>query len=285
MPEPVGLPKLTRPTEVRAWLAAQDFLPSRVLGQNFLIDENILRIMIDDAELQPSDRVLEVGPGLGIVTAQLIERAGAVVAIEKDKRLAAHLATHFGSEPKLTLLAADALAQNWHELISAHRLNKAVANLPYSVGSRLLVEWFMLGRGLDSIVVTVQLEVAERLCARAGADAYGLLSIWAQLDYEARIVKKISPACFHPRPTVTSAIVRLRRVQERRAALARPARFDSLIKTAFSKRRKQIGTILQGVSEDGPAALAAAGIDPKRRPETIEVEAWITLTNALQPER
>lgn len=271
------LPKLTSPSAVREWIARHDFLPSKVLGQNFLIDENILRIMVDAAGLSPEDRVLEVGPGLGIVTAQLLQRANAVVAIEKDKRLHEHLSKMLGEQANLTLLQSDALDVNLSELINAHRLNKFIANLPYSVASRVLVEMLMATPGVDMMVITVQLEVAERICAQVDTTDYGLLSIWAQLDYETRIIKRISPSCFHPRPQVVSAIVALRRVRQQRATLQNSARFDTLLKHAFSHRRKQIGTILRGFHAGGATALERAGIDPKRRPETITTAEWVAL--------
>lgn len=270
---------LTSPSGVRAWIAEHGFLPSKVLGQNFLIDGNILRIMVDAAEIGDGDRVLEVGPGLGIVTELLAAQAQHVVAIEKDRRLFHHLVTAFAEQPALTLMHADALDVNLGELIRAHHLNKMVANLPYSVGSRIMVELFMLPHGLDRMVITVQREVAERMGARVDTAEYGLLSIWAQLDYEVKVVKRISPSCFHPRPQVTSAIVALRRAHERRCALRDPALFDRLLKHAFSRRRKQIGTILNGFHHQGAPALARAGIDPMRRPETIGVTEWVTLAD------
>lgn len=275
-------PSLTSPSGVRAWIAAHEFLPSKVLGQNFLIDGNILRIMVETAEIGSEDRVLEIGPGLGIVTELLAAQAQQVVAIEKDHRLFKHLSAAFSEQPKLSLLHADALDLNLEDLIREHRLNKMVANLPYSVASRIMVELFMVTPGLDRMVITVQLEVAERMCARVDTPDYGLLSIWAQLDYEAKIAKRISPSCFHPRPQVTSAIVSLRRVHERRAALRDPALFDRLLKHAFSRRRKQIGTILNSFHHEGSPALARAGIDPKRRPETIPVAEWIRLADELK---
>ena len=281
MLEPDARPRLTRPSDVRAWIAEHQFLPSKVLGQNFLIDENILRIMVDAAELKSDDVVLEVGPGLGVVTGLLIERAARVVAIEKDKRLYEHLGHLFNDKTNLTLIRADALELNPDELIRMHGINKMVANLPYAVASRILVDFMMLPRGIDILVVTVQLEVAERICARVDTADYGLLSIWSQLDYGAKIIKRISPSCFHPRPQVTSAIVALRRTGNNRAQLRDPDLFDQMIKFAFSRRRKQIGTILHGFKPDGDAALTRAGIDTKRRPETIAVEEWIRLANEL----
>lgn len=279
-------PRLTRPSEVKSWIANQQFLPSKVLGQNFLIDENILRIMLDAAALNPADRVLEVGPGLGILTEPLMDRTACVVAIEKDKRLAPYLETAYGTRQNFILVHGDALHTDYRNLIATHRLNKFVANLPYSVGSRILAECFMLANGFERLVVTVQLEVGQRLASAVGTSDYGLLGIWAQLDYEARVIKQISPSCFFPRPQVTSAIVQMDKKRNARAELKDPGLFDALIKHAFSRRRKQIGTILSGFHHDrcgttGAAALAAAGIDSMRRPETLSPPEWARLSDFL----
>lgn len=279
-------PKLTRPREVRAWIESREFSPSKVLGQNFLIDENILGIMVDQTGPEPDDGILEIGPGLGILTAPLLEKAGRVVAIEKDKRLASHLAGVFSGRKNLALITADALDVDLIELKREHRLNKLAANLPYSVGSRLLVECFLLEKGFDRLVVTVQLEVGERLAAPVDSTEYGLLSIWAQLNHSVRVVKRVSPSCFHPRPRVTSAIVRLDRTHDRRNRLKNPEKLDALLRHAFSRRRKQIGTILDGFTGGGAAesarsALEATGIEARRRPETISVEEWIALADKL----
>jgi len=279
-------PKLTSPSQVRAWIEAQQFLPSKVLGQNFLIDENILNIMVDSTEVGPEDGVLEVGPGLGILTEPLMEKAARVVAVEKDKRLAAHLADVFKDKKNLTLVNRDALEVDIGLLKTTHQLNRFVSNLPYSVGSRILVECFKLAESFDRLVVTVQLEVAERLAARPDTVDYGLLSVWAQLDYEAKIAKRVAHSCFYPRPQVTSAIVVLKKTQSRRAALPNPARFDALIKHTFSMRRKQLGTSLSsfrfsGLTQSPANAASLAGIDPKRRPETLTVSEWIQLDGVL----
>jgi 16S rRNA (adenine1518-N6/adenine1519-N6)-dimethyltransferase len=279
-------PKLTRPSEVRAWIESRQFLPSKLLGQNFLIDENILRIMVDAGEISPEDGVMEVGPGLGILTEPLMERAGRLVAVEKDKRLAAHLGEAFGSRENFTLITSDALDVSIGEIKQQHRLNIFISNLPYSVGSRILVECFKLADGFDRLVVTVQLEVAERLAALPNTSDFGLLSIWAHLDYDVKIAKRVAHSCFYPRPQVTSAIVVMQRTRRRRAAIARPDLFDALIKHTFSHRRKQLGTTMQrfsfaGIKDDPAGAPARVGIDPTRRPETLTVDEWLLLTNEL----
>lgn len=285
MVEPAPRKNLVRPSDVQAWIHQSGFKPSKVLGQNFLVDENILRIMADTAGLVPDDRVMEIGPGLGVVTHALLERSAFVFAVEKDQRLAAHLQENLAGHPSFALCVADALEAPLASFIEQHRLNKMVANLPYSVGSRVLVDCCMLPRPFERIVVTVQLEVAERLAAKVNTSDYGLLTIWAQLDYEVKIAKRISPTCFQPRPLVTSAIVVMEKKYNRRETLRDPALFDALIKHAFSRRRKQMGSILAGFHyganpDAATLALNASGIDPKRRPETLAVDDWIKLASA-----
>lgn len=280
-------PKLTSLSDIKTWIHESGFTPSKVLGQNFLIDGNILRIMMETGQISSGDRVLEVGPGLGVLTQELVARAKTVLAVEKDKRLAEHLVTRLENPGNLTLIKEDALHIDLQEVKRQHHLNKLLSNLPYSVGSRILVNAFMLEDGFDIIAVTVQLEVAERLAAECGTGDYGLLSIWAQLDYEVTIAKRVSPSCFYPRPTVTSAIVSMKRTRRRRASLSNADFFDALIKNAFSKRRKQIGTILNGFNDprliaDTKEALVKTGIESSRRPETISATEWIALAEALQ---
>jgi len=286
MADPVPRFNLRRPSEVQAWINEKQFKPSKVLGQNFLIDDNILRIMVESARVGPGDRIMEIGPGLGMVTAALLEKASCVVAVEKDLRLAAHLKELMGGHPAFQLVVSDALQAPLARLVHDHRLNKMISNLPYSVGSRVLVDCCMLPDPFEQMVITVQLEVAERLAAKVNTPDYGLLTIWAQLDYDVSIARRIAPSCFHPRPQVTSAIVVMKRNHRRRHQLRNSRLFDALIKHAFSRRRKQMGSILAGFSDKdlqcpGPAALSAAHVDAKRRPETLTVEEWIRLADAM----
>jgi len=267
---------LTSPKNVTELLASLNFRPSKTLGQNFLIDGNILRIMLDTAEVGPEDQVLEVGPGLGVVTEGLLARAKRVVAIELDKRLYAYLREKFAGQKNLELIPGDALDSDFNALMKSG-INKVASNLPYGAGSRILVELFESSPAPSRMAVTVQLEVADRLAARPGTKAFGLLSVLAQLDYEIEVRKIVSPTCFYPAPQVKSAIVSLVRRSVPRKVRDR-AVFKELVKKAFSQRRKQIGTILRG------ANFEAAGINPASRPEELYVEDWCRLASALTPD-
>jgi 16S rRNA (adenine1518-N6/adenine1519-N6)-dimethyltransferase len=270
---------LTAPSEVKALLAQLDFRPSKVLGQNFLIDSNILNILLGTADLQHDDTVIEIGPGLGVLTEGLVRGAGKVVAIEKDHRLAAHLRERFQETPNLELIEADALDVDLDKHLAAG-CNKVVANLPYSVASRLLVDLAEAAHRPQQMVVTIQSEVADRLTAKADTDDYGLLTVLLQLRYEISIRKEVSPSCFYPPPEVKSAIVNMALC----ASAEEPAnyeQFKNLLKLCFSKRRKQIFGILRKVYPTAETALARMKLDPQSRPEILTPEQWVKLSNSL----
>lgn len=270
---------LTAPSEVKALLAQLDFRPSKVLGQNFLIDSNILHILLTTADLHPDDAVIEIGPGLGVLTEGLICGAGKVVAIEKDKRLAAYLRKRFQETQNLELIEADALDVDMDKHL-AGGFNKVVANLPYSVASRLLVNLAEAPHRPEQMVVTIQNEVADRLIAAPGTDDYGLLSVLMQLRYKIELRKSISPSCFYPPPEVKSAIVNmvLRELPEK------PLDYNQLkelLRLCFSKRRKQIGGVLRKNFAQFDAVLSRLRLDPQSRAETLSPEEWVALSNAL----
>ncbi len=273
-------PILTRPSEVRALLAQLDFHPSRLLGQNFLIDRNILDILLAAAELQPSDAVVEVGPGLGVLTAALLARAAAVTAVEKDNRLAPYLRERFAAEPRLTLVHSDVLDCDLPALFPAPG-RKLVANLPYAIAARLLVELTALPHPPALLVVTIQREVADRLEARPSTNDYGLLSILLQRHYEIRTVKHVSPSCFWPPPEVQSSISKLVRRPEPLGGPADESALRDLLRHAFSRRRKTMARSLRDLVSDPLPALEAAGIAPTARAEELAPAAWPALLRAL----
>ena len=250
---------LTSPSQVKAWCIDHGFHPNKVLGQNFLVDRNALEAIVDAAALAPGTRVLEIGPGLGVLTEEMLRRGLAVTAIEKDPVLAARLAEALGNPPGLTVRAGDAL-----DLIkdgSCDGFPALVSNLPYQAGTRILLELVQRigvdrtgGAALvaaqdapETVVVLVQTEVAERLAAGPGSKTRGLAGVWAQLDYDVQLVRAVKAACFWPRPEVGSTVVRLVR-HHRNDALSPDwrARFRQITKQAFEHRRKQLGAIFKG---------------------------------------
>jgi 16S rRNA (adenine1518-N6/adenine1519-N6)-dimethyltransferase len=255
---------------------------TKSLGQNFLHDGNQLRRIMDAAELKVTDRVLEVGPGLGPLTELLLAQAGEVLAIEKDRRLFELLQQRFASAQNLTLLHDDALdylrreQRDWSGW-------KLVANLPYSVASPILVELAQANGCPERMVATLQLEVAERLVARADDDDYGVLSLLMQLRYEPQGSFKIPADCFFPAPDVDSACVTLMRREHPLLPIELRAKFEHLVKLGFSQRRKMMFKLLK---QEWPAqtlenAFQHLGISQQIRAEKVSLEQFVELTKLL----
>jgi 16S rRNA (adenine1518-N6/adenine1519-N6)-dimethyltransferase len=269
-------------SEMRRVIDERGLQLTKSLGQNFLHDGNQLRRIVAAAGLQPADRVLEIGPGLGPLTELLLEKAGEVLAIEKDDRLVAFLREAFAGQPRLTLLHGDGL-----EHVRAGQSDwagwKLVANLPYSVASPILVELASNAHPPEHMVATLQLEVARRLVARAGDEDYGVLSLLVQLRFEPHGLFKIPPGCFFPPPDVDSACITLvRRERELMPDALRPA-FVRLVKLAFSQRRKMMAKLLkqEWPAERLDAALLQVGLFPQVRAEAVSLEQFVRLTEAL----
>jgi len=248
--------RLTSPTVVRSTLARLGVHPNRTLGQNFLIDANVLGIVMAAAELQPGEHVLEVGPGLGVLTRALVEAGASVVCIEKDARLAGFLLEEFGTDRRVGVVQGDALDRTV-PLAEEHGAVKLVANLPYSISSRLLAELVIRALPLLRIVITVQREVADRIVAEPGSRNYGLLSVWLQSRYVSRLVRRVKPTCFWPRPEVDSAILLLTARPEGAVPGSGSDMFFRITKQAFAQRRKQLAGLLRRGAVSLPVAAAA----------------------------
>ncbi len=271
-------PRLTSPKEVRGLLAQLGHRPNKGLGQNFLIDANILDIIADTADIQQDESILEIGPGLGALTERIIPKAGKVTCIEKDPTMVQYLKARFTD---FTLIESDALDVDLDALF-ASGISKVAANLPYSVASRLMVDIAECAHRPELMSLTIQKEVADRLTAPPGNKHYGVLSILTGAFYENTLVKKISPTCFLPPPKVWSAVVRMNRREVPVVGDDEYPLFKKLVKSCFSQRRKQIGTILKKMAiEPVDALLADACIEHAERPEVIEIERWAKLTKIL----
>ncbi len=258
---------LTSPSQVKAWCIENEFHPNKVLGQNFLIDRNALEAIVDAglAGIDPQGaRVLEIGPGLGVLTEEMLARGARVTAIEKDPVLAERLAASLGNPPNLTVIAGDALAVQ-----VAEPFDCMVSNLPYQAGTRILLE-LVQKREIPRMTVLVQTEVAERLAAPEGSKTRGLAGVWAQLDYDVKIVRKVAASCFWPRPEIGSSVVTLTR-HDRNLALSDEERdiFHRLTKKAFEHRRKQLGSIFKDL------------IQSTLRAEQLSNDDWLMLVKGL----
>ncbi len=260
---------LTSPSQVKAWCIANGFHPNRTLGQNFLIDRNALDAIIDAANLDSPTRVLEIGPGLGVLTEGLLQRGHSVTAIEKDPVLADRLAESLGSPAGLSVLKGDAL--DFIKAGACDGFPTLVSNLPYQAGTRILLGLAQRVPAIpETTVVVVQTEVAGGLAAGPGSKTRGLAGVWTQLDYDVALVREVKASCFWPRPEVGSTVVKLTR-HHRNDALpdAVRATLRKLSKQAFEHRRKQLGAIFKGV------------VESTARAEELSNEDWLGLAEAL----
>lgn len=266
-------------SEIKALLAAHGLHPKKRFGQNFLHDANQLRKILAAAEVSPGDLVLEVGPGTGTLSETVLEAGARLIAVEIDRDLGAILAQRLAVYgDRATLIVDDVLAgkRELNPRVS-ERLReepfKLIANLPYNVASPLVVNLVSDYPRMTHAIVMVQREVADRFRAPPGGKDYGPLSVMVQAMCEVEVVATLPPSCFWPQPQVDSAVVKLTR---RATPLTDdPHRLGELLHTLFSKRRKQLGSIL------GRNTPLPPGIDPGARPESLTVEQLVAL--AAQP--
>lgn len=252
------------------------FRPSRRRGQNFLVDRGIQRRVAQAAQLPPGAVVLEIGAGTGLLTEALRPFASRVIAVEVESELAEQLRERFVDDNSITVVNADALALDFAALgVSDYHV---VANLPFSVGTRLLVELLQSPAPPLSLTVLLQRDVVQRACASPGE--MRLLSVIVQSLAEPRRLFDIAPGAFRPRPKVTSTLLRLEpkpQVDRDRTGVTRRI---AAARRAFGQPRKQLANALG--SPDGiAAALEARGIDSKRRPETLSLDDWDAVAEAL----
>lgn len=258
-------------TEVRRLLADLDIRPSKALGQNFLIDSNILQIILREADIRRDETVLEIGPGLGTLTAELIGLAKRVVSVEKDSRLAWYVRDRF---PKAELIEGDATEA------PLPSCDKVVANLPYRISAPILERFVEAATKPRRMVITLQRELAQRLAARPRQKDYGALTLFTQLHYHVTIAHVVSASCFYPAPQVESAVVVLDR-RDPRIKLEEGAPFHKLVRAGFGQRRKMLKKLLAGCGDiDG--AFRIVGIGPTVRAEELSLVQWIVLANALR---
>lgn len=261
-----------------------NFKFSKSLGQNFLIDDSVPRDIVAGAEVDSEDLVIEIGPGVGTLTAQLLKKAKKVVAIELDNDLIPILEQELGDNPNFTLIHNDALKVDFNEVIGEEKSVKLVANLPYYVTTPIIVKLLKDGYNFKSLTIMIQKEVAERMAAEPGNKDYGALSLLVQYYCNTEIVRKVPPACFIPRPKVDSIVIRLEKLDNPRVEVQNEKLFFDIIRNAFNMRRK---TLWNGVKNIGlpkeklEEAFSEANVDPKRRGETLSIEEFAALADAI----
>jgi 16S rRNA (adenine1518-N6/adenine1519-N6)-dimethyltransferase len=267
-------------------MGAERLRPRKSLSQNFLTDPVALDAIVEAAELHAGDRVVEIGPGLGVLTRRLLAAGASVLAVEVDPRLAEYLRRELYGVDRFELIEADALSLHPREMFPGEPF-KVVANIPYHITSPLLHAFLEGDRPPETTVLLVQLEVAERVAAPPGRMSY--LSVFAQNVANVEIVARVPAEAFEPAPAVDSAVLRLRRREVPVIAVG-PMRepFYRIVQAGFRQRRKQVHN---GLSRELPvereeveAALATCGVDPERRPQTVTLDEWACLTGILGPQ-
>ena len=281
--------KLYSPRYVKELLSSHGFSFSKSLGQNFLIDGNIVRKIVAQANITFEDYVLEIGPGMGTLTEELALNAKKVVAVELDKSLLPILDETVGKYENLEIISGDILHVDLDKLIQ-ERLNggpvKVVANLPYYVTTPIVGKLIESGANIDSIIVMVQKEVAERMAAGPGSKTYGSLSVFVNFYTIPEILVKVPKTVFMPQPKIDSAVIRLK-MKEQLPDVDRE-QFFKVVKAAFSKRRKTIFNALSTYGfdlerEEFREYLLKAEIKLEERAENLSVEDFIKISTTLPP--
>lgn len=277
--------------------------PRTGLGQNFLIDPNLQAILVDAAQIEPCDVVLEVGTGTASVTTMLAPRAAAVVTVEIDRQLFQLASEELHDFRNVHMLQTDALAGKnevspqvleavYRELDAAPgRRFKLVANLPYSIATPLMSNLLALDRAPCAMTVTIQKEVADRIAAQPGSKDYGALSIWVQAQCRVETIRLLAPSVFWPRPKVTSAIVQVILDDQLRSRLVDRAFFHQFVRSMFAHRRKHLRSELIAALKDRfsksdvDQLLARLGLDPTIRAEQLDVDTILALCEAVREGR
>lgn len=282
---------ISSPARTKEIIAKYGFTFKKSLGQNFLIDQNILDRIVNAAEIGINDGVLEIGPGIGALTEKLARQADKVVAVEIDQRLLPILRDTLSAYPGVTVIHGDVLKLSLRELFD-HYYEKdqavsVVANLPYYVTTPIVMKLLEEKLPLKQIVVMIQKEVAERMTASPGGKEYGSLSIAVQYYCEPSVELVVPRQVFVPQPNVDSAVIRLKVRDKPPVAVDDEAFFFKVVQASFGQRRKTIANNLlgsffqKGQRELLESILHSCGIDPSRRGETLSIEEYALLSNTL----
>jgi 16S rRNA (adenine1518-N6/adenine1519-N6)-dimethyltransferase len=261
-----------------------NFKFSKSLGQNFLVDDSVLNDIVNGAEVSEEDFVIEIGPGVGTLTAQLLMKAKRVTAIELDNDLIPILQEELGSNENFSLIHKDALKVDFNELIGDEKSVKLVANLPYYVTTPIILKLLKDGYNFKSLTIMIQKEVAERMNAEPDCKEYGALSVLVQYYCNTSIIRKVPPTCFIPRPKVESIVIKLDRLEEPRVKAKDTSFMFELVRAGFNMRRKTLWNAAKTLKVDKvklEEAFEKSGIDPKRRAETLTLEEFAILSDCI----
>lgn len=292
--------KLYTPQTINEIKKKYDFSLSKSLGQNFLTDKGIIDEIIEAAEIGEDSLVIEIGPGIGVLTAEAAALAGKVVAVEIDKNLIPILSETLAEFSNVKVVNKDILKTDLGEIIREAKAEaeadgkelkdvKILGNLPYYITTPIIMKILEDGIPAESITIMMQKEVADRIKSGPGKKTYGALSVAVQYYCEVSSVVNVPKSVFVPPPNVDSAVLKLKIREEKPVSLISEKMFFETVKGGFGQRRKTLGNSLAGVlrmeKQDAVDALNAAGIDPGRRAETLDINEFAALANELAKSR
>ena len=276
--------------QIRAFFALNHTRPKKQLGQNFLVNPEALKIILEAGELSDADTVIEIGAGLGCLTDAVVAHVERVIAVEVDELLYNALVAQFSTNSRVQLLNADILKMEFDSLLSdgtgtVPTTFKVIANLPYSITTPILWKLLAHRKQIHSCVLMMQKEVAERIVAGPGGKDYGALTIGVAYYAEATLIATLSPANFYPAPKVDSALLKLTMREKPKVAVEDEELFFKVVRTAFRTRRKMLKNALVRGKFVPDAVLTTAfeelGIAPQRRAETLDITEFAALANFL----
>ena len=279
--------KLYEPSTIRAIREEFGFKFSKSLGQNFLTDKNIIDKIVDGAEIGPEDTVIEIGPGVGVITAEAAQQAKQVIAIEIDKTLIPILAKTLGDFDNVKVINEDVLKLDINDVIEKEGAQgvKIMGNLPYYITTPIIMKILEEEVKADSITIMMQKEVADRIKAQPGTKAYGALSVAVQYYCTVDKVADVPRSVFVPQPNVDSVVLRLNIREEKPVEVTDRKLFFDCVKAGFGQRRKTLLNSLQGIKGADKIivsdSLAAAGIEQSRRAETLTIEEFGKIANEV----
>jgi len=284
--------KLYAPSTIQAIKERHNFQLSKSLGQNFITDKSVIERIVEGSDVGEDDLVIEIGPGIGVLTAEAAESAAKVVAIEIDKKLIPILAETLADYDNIRVINQDILKTDINEIIREEREAgsftggvKIMGNLPYYITTPIIMGILEKGVEADSITIMMQKEVADRIKAAPGGKIYGAISAAVQYYCEVEQVASVPKEVFVPRPKVDSAVLKLSIRKERPVDLIDEKSFFACIKAGFGQRRKTLLNSLTGVNglpkEDIKEILEAAGVDPARRAETLDINEFAAIANGV----
>ena len=268
-------------SQIRAALDDAGVRPAKKLGQNFLHDQNMARWIVERAQISRDDFVLEIGPGLGALTSEILKRGARLLALEKDARLANFLHEKF-RDSRFELRHCDALDFDTR-ILFAERNVKVIGNLPYYIASQLLLRFVNFPNYISLALFMLQDEMARRLSAKPGSADYGALTLRLQLHHHVEYLRKIPRTVFVPQPEVASAIVRFTPRDEKRIGIFDYEVFREIVKHGFSQRRKQLRKLLVGQVDDWESISKKIAASLTARAEELSREQWIALANLIAP--